>query len=65
MTNDNNGMVKSQSPGREKILLTVLPYWAPVLPPVGLTRLKTFLQNYDYEVKIVDLIVKNETLEFY
>ncbi|UCH95354.1 MAG: radical SAM protein [Candidatus Aminicenantes bacterium] len=48
-----------------KILLMILPYWAPVLPPVGLARLKSFLQPYGYEVKIVDLIVKNEALEFY
>lgn len=49
----------------DKILLTVLPYWAPVLPPVGLTRLKSYLKPRGYEVRIVDLIVKNETLEFY
>jgi hypothetical protein len=48
-----------------KILLAILPYWAPVLPPVGLARLKSFLQSNGYEAKIVDLIVKNETLEFY
>jgi hypothetical protein len=48
-----------------KILLMVLPYWAPVLPPVGLGRLKSFLQSHGYEIKIVDLIVKNEALEFY
>lgn len=49
----------------EKILLAVLPYWAPVLPPVGLARIKSFLKPYGYQVKIVDLIVKNEALEFY
>lgn len=48
-----------------KILLSVLPYWAPVLPPVGLARLKSFLEPRGYEVKIVDLIVKTEALEFY
>ncbi|MCP5108797.1 MAG: radical SAM protein [bacterium] len=47
------------------ILLAVLPYWAPVLPPVGLGRLKRFLQPHGYNVKVVDLIVKNEALEFY
>lgn len=53
-------------PGKKgKILLAVLPYWAPVLPPVGLARLKSFLQPRGYEVKVVDLIVKNEALEFY
>ncbi len=49
----------------KKILLAVLPYWAPVLPPVGLARLKSFLQLHGYQVKVVDLIVKNEALEFY
>lgn len=52
-------------PGNEKILLAVLPYWAPVLPPVGLARLRSFLQPHGYQVKTVDLIVKNEALEFY
>ena len=51
--------------GPKKILLGILPYWAPVLPPVGLARLKSFLQPHGYEVKVVDLIVKNEALEFY
>jgi radical SAM superfamily enzyme YgiQ (UPF0313 family) len=49
----------------QKILLGVLPYWAPVLPPVGLARLKSFLTPYGYPVKVVDFIVKNETLAFY
>lgn len=49
----------------EKILLGILPYWAPVLPPVGLCRIKSFLKPYGYKVKIVDLIVKHEALEFY
>ncbi|NIM15668.1 MAG: radical SAM protein [Candidatus Aminicenantes bacterium] len=49
----------------KRILLAILPYWAPVLPPVGLARLKSFLQHHGYEVKIIDFIVKNEALEFY
>jgi hypothetical protein len=49
----------------EKILLALLPYWAPVLPPVGLCRLKSFLQPHGYQIKIVDFVVKNEALEFY
>lgn len=48
-----------------RILLAVLPYWAPVLPPVGLARLKSFLTPLGYHIKIVDYIVKNETLAFY
>jgi radical SAM superfamily enzyme YgiQ (UPF0313 family) len=57
MANDSNKL--------KKVLLAVLPYWAPVLPPVGLGRLKSFIQSHGYEVKIVDLIVKNEALAFY
>ncbi|MCK4764923.1 MAG: radical SAM protein [Candidatus Aminicenantes bacterium] len=54
-----NGVVK------EKILLAILPYWDPMIPPLGITGLKEFLQRHGYEVKTVDLIVKNECLEFY
>lgn len=54
-----------ESSGAKKILLVILPYWAPVLPPVGLTRLKSYLQPHGYKVRIVDFIVKNEALEFY
>ena len=49
----------------EKILFAILPYWAPVLPPVGLGRLKSYLKPHGYKIKLVDFIVKNEALEFY
>ncbi len=54
-----------ENKNKARILLTVLPYWAPVLPPVGLGRLKSYLEPRGYEVKVTDLIVKNEALEFY
>ena len=50
---------------KEKILLGILPYWDPMIPPLGIARLKGFLQEYAYEVKTVDLIVKKESLDFY
>jgi hypothetical protein len=50
---------------QEKILLAILPYWDPMIPPMGITSLKVFLQGHGYEVKTVDLIVKEESLEFY
>jgi len=49
----------------EKILLTILPYWDPMIPPMGITSLKTFLQKHGYQVKTEDLIVKDECLTFY
>jgi hypothetical protein len=50
---------------KEKILLGILPYWDPMIPPLGITRIKDFLQEYGYEVKTVDLIVKKESLDIY
>jgi radical SAM superfamily enzyme YgiQ (UPF0313 family) len=65
MSDQNNKKPGVKDPRQMKILLAVLPYWAPVLPPVGLARLKSYLIPHGYPVKVVDLIVKNETLEFY
>ncbi|MGD2090551.1 MAG: hypothetical protein PVH61_30545 [Candidatus Aminicenantes bacterium] len=48
-----------------KILLTVLPYWSPIIPPVSIAALKSFLQAYGYQIKTVDIISKTESLKFY
>jgi hypothetical protein len=48
-----------------KILLAILPYWDPMIPPMGITTLKAYLQKHGYIVKTVDLIVKKECLDFY
>ncbi|UCH92159.1 MAG: radical SAM protein [Candidatus Aminicenantes bacterium] len=49
----------------KKILLAILPYWDPMIPPMGISTLKAFLQKQGYIVKTVDLIVKDECLDFY
>lgn len=49
----NAGPVK-----QEKILLGLLPYWAPLIPPLGISSLKTFLGKYGYTVKTVDLNIE-------
>lgn len=48
-----------------KILLSILPYWDPMIPPMGIATLKAFLQRHGYIVKSVDLVVKKESLDFY
>lgn len=50
---------------RKNILLAILPYWDPMIPPMGITTLKAFLQGHGYIVKTVDVIVKMESLDFY
>ncbi len=49
----------------KRILLTILPYWDPMIPPLGIVSLKEFLQKYGYKVRTVDFIVKKEFLDFY
>jgi len=41
-------------PGQEKILLLVLPYWTPLIPPAGISCLKSYLARRGYPVKTVD-----------
>lgn len=39
---------------REKILLLLLPYWASLIPPMGLACLKSYLQQHGYTVSTKD-----------
>lgn len=44
----------------KKILLVLLPFWTPLIPPQGISRIKGFLQDHGYEVKTVDVNLENE-----
>jgi radical SAM superfamily enzyme YgiQ (UPF0313 family) len=57
--------VKKNQFMHKKILLAILPYWDPMIPPMGITTLKAFLQKHGYHVRSEDLIVKEECLAFY
>jgi len=52
-------------PDREKILLVLLPYWTPLIPPMGISCLKTFLQSHGYDVKTDDPNIMPEFKEIY
>lgn len=41
----------------KKIVLGMLPYWAPLIPPQGIGMLKKYLEKYGYQVKGIDLNV--------
>ena len=49
----------------EKILLALLPFWNPLIPPMGISSLKSFLQAYGYTVKIIDANVERSFKDFY
>jgi len=46
-------MTKKNSDGK-KILLGLLPFWTPMIPPQGSAQLKVFLEKRGYDVKTVD-----------
>jgi len=50
---------------REKILLVLLPFWTPLIPPMGMASLKGFLQGHGYRVKTVDLNVDDRFKDIY
>lgn len=50
---------------KEKILLTLLPFWTPLIPPVGISCLKSYLQHYGYPVKTVDANTEDDLNELY
>jgi radical SAM superfamily enzyme YgiQ (UPF0313 family) len=60
-TSENNQLKK------DKILLVHLPYWIPLVPPMGIASLKDFIQKQreDCQVKTVDLNVEKQFKELY
>lgn len=50
----NNGKRNKNHPDREKILLVLMPFWDPQIPPLGMACLKSFLLRHGYQVKAVD-----------
>jgi radical SAM superfamily enzyme YgiQ (UPF0313 family) len=46
-----------------KILLALLPFWHPQIPPLGVSCIKSFLQQHGYDVKAVDANVRSEFKE--
>lgn len=53
------------SSSNKKILLALLPYWDPMIPPNGIAHLKGFLQAYGYHVMTVDVIVEKKFQDIY
>jgi radical SAM superfamily enzyme YgiQ (UPF0313 family) len=51
--------------GLKKILLGLLPFWTPLIPPQGSAQLKVFLEKHNYQVKTVDANVEPQFKEIY
>lgn len=50
---------------REKILLLLLPFWTPVVPPSGISCIKSFLKQHNCNVRTVDANIESELREMY
>ena len=50
---------------KEKILLMLLPFWDPQIPPPGISCLKSYLQRHGWTVKTVDVNVEAHLKETY
>lgn len=50
---------------KEKILLALLPFWSPLIPPMGISCLKSYLQDRGYRVKTLDLNIEEEFKDIY
>jgi hypothetical protein len=49
----------------KKILLLLLPFWTPMIPPGGIASLKVFLQGHGYEVKTADANIEKTPRALY
>jgi radical SAM superfamily enzyme YgiQ (UPF0313 family) len=59
------GTRHKKNPEQEKILLVLLPYWTPLIPPVGISCLKSFLQQHGYHVITADANIIEEFKKIY
>jgi radical SAM superfamily enzyme YgiQ (UPF0313 family) len=52
-------------PAKEKILLVLLPFWDPEIPPLGISCLKSYLEPLGYRVTTVDANTEKEFRQVY
>lgn len=48
-----------------KILLVLMPFWSPLIPPMGIACLKSFMRDHGYDVKNVDVNNESHLRELY
>lgn len=49
-----NKEIESNQQQKERVLLALLPFWTPLIPPLGISTLKSYLQKYGHKVITVD-----------
>ncbi|HEX3045915.1 MAG TPA: radical SAM protein [Bacillota bacterium] len=59
----NNQLPENHETHPERILLMLLPFWTPMMPPMGIGNLKSFLVKHGYRVKTADANIRPELNE--
>jgi radical SAM superfamily enzyme YgiQ (UPF0313 family) len=62
---DSSHRLPEKESGIDKILLAMLPFWDPLIPPQGISHLKHFLQHHGFYVKTLDANTGEEFKELY
>lgn len=55
--------INHDTPNPEKILLMTLPFLTPLIPPMGISCLKGYLEQHGYNIKTVDVMSVMEIRE--
>ncbi len=55
----------TQDRNTKNVLLAVVPFWDPLLPPQGISSLKKYLSGFGYNVRTVDFNVQEGFLDVY
>jgi len=58
-------LIQNKKITKQKLLLGLLPFWTPMIPPQGITQLKSFLEKKGYKVKVIDANIEIEFREIY
>ncbi len=55
-------------PKKKRVLLVLLPFWTPLIPPLGISGLKSYLKEHGFNAKTLDAnteIIFKEILDLY
>ena len=50
---------------KDKVLLALMPFWTPLIPPMGIACLKSFLKQHGYAVITTDANMEKEFRDLY
>lgn len=62
---NHNASLQSDTVSSEKILLALLPFWTPLVTPLGISCLNSYLTAHYYDVTSLDLNVEVEFKNLY